>query len=37
MKKYDGGLKLVVYGDTSVVKTGRFDMTAKIFGELNIH
>lgn len=30
---YGGGLKLVVYGDMSVVTTGRSDMTAKIFGE----
>lgn len=30
---YGGRLKLVVYGDMSVVTTGRSDMTAKIFGE----
>ena len=30
---YGDRLKLVVYGDMSVVTTGRSDMTAEIFGE----
>lgn len=30
---YGDRLKPVVYGDMSVVTTGRSDMTAKIFGE----